>query len=240
MKKLLLAFLLCYISVCGHSQTTLRLDDSTGIKLTQTVQNLGDTARTFEWPGNNGVVGQVLSIAATTASHRSLLSWVTVSGGGTVFGNYIVNENPSGVINGTNTSFTLTHAPSLDFDGNDALVLYLNNGFLINGIDYTISGTGISMNYAPITGDRLTATYFISLSGSYIAGETPSGFINGTNVTYTLANTPVNDADGNPSTMGFLNNGFLVRGIDYTISGSTITFSYAPLTGDYIKFVYFK
>jgi hypothetical protein len=237
MRKLLFTLLFSCISACAFGQTTLRLDDSTGYNLTQTVQNLGDTARTFEWPGTNGSVGQVLTVNAVTATHRSLLSW---AGSSTTIGNYVAIEFPSGTINGTNKSFTLANTPSLDYDGNPALSLYLNNGYLINGIDFTISGAGISMNYAPLTGDRLTATYFISLAGYYIAGETPSGSINGTNVDFSLAYTPANDAEGNPSIMLFLNNGYLIRGIDYTISGTAIVLNYAPLTGDYLRAIYYK
>lgn len=65
--------------------------------------------------------------------------------------------------------------------------------------------------------------------------EAPSGSINGSNTTFTLANTPVAGSEE-----GFLN-GILQEpgaGNDYTISGSTITYLTAPLTGDRLRFSY--
>lgn len=60
--------------------------------------------------------------------------------------------------------------------------------------------------------------------------EVPSGAINGSNTTFTLANAP------NPSAslQLFLNGVLQAQGAgeDYTLSGSTITFTVAPSTGD--------
>lgn len=54
--------------------------------------------------------------------------------------------------------------------------------------------------------------------------ETPSGAINGSNVTFTLANAP------NPaaSLILFLNKVLQIQGTDYTLSGATITMAVAP------------
>ena len=60
---------------------------------------------------------------------------------------------------------------------------------------------------------------------SFINKETPSGSVNDSNVTFTLANTPVTGS------VDVFRNGILQEpgvGNDYTISGSTITFSTAP------------
>lgn len=63
-------------------------------------------------------------------------------------------------------------------------------------------------------------------------GETPSGTINGSNVTFTLANTPVSGSvhlylDGIRMDAG--------AGNDYTISGGTITMATAPVSGDKLR-----
>lgn len=69
-----------------------------------------------------------------------------------------------------------------------------------------------------------------------VAGETPSGTVNSSNVTFTLANTPV----------AFIHvylDGLLQEpggGNDYTISGTTITFVSAPLTGSKVRVSYVK
>lgn len=70
---------------------------------------------------------------------------------------------------------------------------------------------------------------------SFAVRETPSGSVNGSNTTYTLANTPT------AGTEEVFLNGILQEpgaGNDYTISGGTITYLSAPLTGDKIRVSY--
>lgn len=65
--------------------------------------------------------------------------------------------------------------------------------------------------------------------GGTPAQEAPSGAVNGVNVTYTLSGTPLSAAgvvlwlDGIVQYQG--------GGLDYTISGGTITMATAPSTG---------
>jgi hypothetical protein len=68
----------------------------------------------------------------------------------------------------------------------------------------------------------------------FVYRETPSGAVNGSNVTFTLANTP------NPaaSLCLFLNGQLLTLTEDYTLSGSTITFVAAPDSGSIIRASY--
>ena len=67
---------------------------------------------------------------------------------------------------------------------------------------------------------------------NFVDAEVPSGFVNGNNVTFTLANAPsppaslfLYHADGNP---------YIGNGVHYTLSGVTITFQVAatPQVGD--------
>ena len=53
--------------------------------------------------------------------------------------------------------------------------------------------------------------------------ETPSGVINGINVTFTITNTPLLAL--------FLNGAYQTSGVDYTITGTTITFTTPPVAG---------
>lgn len=72
-------------------------------------------------------------------------------------------------------------------------------------------------------------------SDAFVTREVPSGSINGTNVTFTLANTPVAGSE-----QVFLN-GLLQDpgpGNSYTISGAVITFASAPLVNDEIHVSY--
>lgn len=72
---------------------------------------------------------------------------------------------------------------------------------------------------------------------NYVVREAPSGSVNGTNTSFTLAATPV------AGTEQVYLNGILQEpgeGNDYTISGATITYASAPVTGDRIRVTYLK
>jgi len=76
------------------------------------------------------------------------------------------------------------------------------------------------------TTDRPTAS---GSSHTHVDGETPSGAMNGSNVTFTLAHTP----SPGSSLQLFLNGLRLSAGAgnDYTLSGATITMANAPAEG---------
>jgi hypothetical protein len=78
-------------------------------------------------------------------------------GGGGVGGAFADAEIPAGTINGTNTVFTLVHAP----DPVGSLTLYRNGLRMSSGVDYSISGSTITFFIAstPSTGDQLRANY---------------------------------------------------------------------------------
>ena len=101
---------------------------------------------------------------------------------------------------------------------------------------------------APTAGQVLTASSstvaaWATPSSSTVLGtgansiaETPTGLINGTNAVYTLTSTP-----SNPNGVIVLLNGVVQyngAGLDYTVSGLTITFTTAPTTGSTI-FAYY-
>lgn len=66
------------------------------------------------------------------------------------------NETPVGAVNGSNTSFTLSAAPSPAA----SLQLYVNGQLLAaGGEDYTLVGNAITMVTAPPTGSILRAWY---------------------------------------------------------------------------------
>lgn len=70
--------------------------------------------------------------------------------------NFVDKETPSGTINGSNTGFTLANTPTAGTEH-----LYLN-GLLQesgSGNDYEISGASITMTTAPVSGDKLRASY---------------------------------------------------------------------------------
>lgn len=97
----------------------------------------------------------------------------------------------------------------------------------------TLSGDVASVGN---TGAVTLATNVMKAS-NYITREAPTGSVNGSNTSFTLANTPVAGSES-----VFLN-GILQEpgsGNDYTISGGTITFADAPVSGDRIRVNYIK
>ena len=80
-------------------------------------------------------------------------------------------------------------------------------------------------------GSQLTAEEVIliqNLQSGNFQDETPGGVINGVNQVFTLAAAP-SPAE---SLVLFLNGSRLQVGVDYTLSGTTITFTFAPGVGD--------
>ncbi|MCC6328988.1 MAG: hypothetical protein IT174_10760 [Acidobacteria bacterium] len=74
-------------------------------------------------------------------------------------------------------------------------------------------------------------------NSNFVDKETPSGSVNGSNTTFTLANTPTSGSEHVHL------NGILLEpgaGNDYTISGATITMLSAPLSGEKIRVSYRK
>jgi len=78
----------------------------------------------------------------------------------------------------------------------------------------------MSYVFNPFTG-RLDV---VGTSCTFADNEIPSGTIDGSNTTFTLAHSPSPTA----SLELFLNGQFVAQGSDYTLSGSTITFTFAP------------
>lgn len=108
---------------------------------------------------------------------------------------------------------------------------------------YIANSSGV-LTPTTLSGDvsSVSATGAVTLNNvlkaaNYIVREAPSGSINGSNTTFVLANTPVSGSE-----QVFLN-GILQEpgaGNDYTISGATITYLSAPVSGDRIRVTYLK
>jgi len=76
--------------------------------------------------------------------------------GTAVSGKFVTRETPTGLTNGTNTSFVLANTPVV---GSESVFL---NGILQEpgaGNDYTISGSAITYLTAPVTGDKVRVNY---------------------------------------------------------------------------------
>lgn len=63
--------------------------------------------------------------------------------------NFADNETPAGVIDGTNVTFTLQHAPN----PTSGLLLFVNNIRANEGQDFNIQGTTLTMLFTPSPGN---------------------------------------------------------------------------------------
>lgn len=102
----------------------------------------------------------------------------------------------------------------------------------------TLTPTTLSGDVASVGSDgAVSLASGIVRASNYVVREAPSGSVNGSNTSFTLASAPV------AGTEQVYLNGILQEpgsGNDYTISGSAITFLSAPATGDRIRVTYLK
>jgi hypothetical protein len=148
--------------------------------------------------------------------------------------------------------FVLTTANPITL-GSTALTFttFSSAGAITAGAGLSLTGSTLDVNVAAAGGIQITSDNLeikldgssLSLSSSgikvntakFITRETPSGTINGSNTAFTLANTPISGSE-----QVFLN-GLLQEpgaGNDYTISGGTITYLTAPISGDRLRVTY--
>lgn len=138
-------------------------------------------------------------------------------------------------VDGTITPRTLTGTAS-------QITVTNGDGVAGNPTIALASGIATPGTYTSVTVDtygRVTAgtnpTTFTS--ANFVTGETPSGTVNGSNVTFTLANAPT------AGSQELYLNGILLEsgtGNDYTISGVTISMLVTPQTGDKLRATYRK
>ena len=93
----------------------------------------------------------------------------------------------------------------------------------------------MSLTFNPFTGTFDFKGSSSSSSPDFATRETPTGAVDGVNVTFTLANTPTLGTE-QVYWNGLLQD--LGSGNDYTISGGTITFTSPPQVGDKIRVSY--
>lgn len=180
--------------------------------------------------GATGNLGDCLHVDGTSGACGS-------GSAGTSTGIFVDAESPAGTMDGTNTAFTLSNAPAPPA----SLEIFRNGLLLKQGNDYTLSGNAVTFltGAVPQPGDVLEASYRVSVTITgvgFVDTETPTGTINGTNVSFTLSQAP------NPiASLALFRNGIrLTSGVDYTVSNNSITFGaeYVPQTGDIVMCSY--
>lgn len=199
------------------------------------------------------VVGAMVVVEEGTTYHDTI--WLCTSNAGGVVNTdpiaFAQIPGPSDIIAGaglTRTGQTIDVVANADasivVNANDIQVKRDTGGALgvsASGVAVNVDGTSIEINTnalrvkpGGIGETELGAGTYLRIA-KYIARETPTGAVNGSNVTFTLANTPVVGSE-----QVFLN-GILQEpgsGNDYTISGATISYENAPVTGDRLRVTY--
>lgn len=105
------------------------------------------------------------------------------------------------------------------------------------GLTLTPSASSIDFVGAGVTGSVLGSAVTETISGAAavftpVRNEVPSGTVDGSNVTFTLAHTPLYGI------ILVLNLGTLTPNVDYTLSGATITFIIPPAPSSIISCSY--
>lgn len=150
---------------------------------------------------------------------------------------FVEGETPAGIANGVNTQFTLSAVPVPAA----STALFRNGVLMRQTTDYTISGLQVTFQAGstPAAGDVLQTWYRTGIADmAYVDGETPAGVVNGINTTFAMANAPTPGGS-----LRVFRNGLLMKnGLDYTLSGSTISFvaGAVPTVGDVLQAWYRK
>ncbi len=191
-------------------------------------------------PSRAAVIGPTGEIEAASGELTDCVRVDGTSGpcGSGLGAGFVDGETPDGVVDGVNGTFTVSGTP----EPASSLLLYRNGVLQKQGVDFHVTGNAIVFTAAaiPQPGDLLTASYRVDMSLTstlgLVDGETPSGAVDGFNTVFQLAGTP------NPAgSLLLYRNGILQkRDVDYTLSGSTISFLpvSVPQEGDILQASY--
>ena len=124
---------------------------------------------------------------------------------------------------------------SIDVSGGTSIKVHPGtNGQIMQTVSGVQTPVSMSGDATIASGGAVTIAASTFLAAHLATRETPSGTINGSNQTFTLAHTPVSGTE-----MVFLNGQLLdAGGADYSISTLTITMTIAPVSGDVIRVTY--
>lgn len=188
--------------------------------------------------GDSGVFVTVNSLTSSEPqdTQRRLLQLEQRSGtgggggGGGSSPTFVDNDAYTGSINGSNTAFVLTATPITG-----SVYVWKNGQLMTPSVDFTLSGTTVTFTTAPLTGDSVVISYRTSSGTTNFSDPAaPTGTVDGINAVFTVSHTPTTGSlyvwiDGRLQAGG---------GSDYTLSGTTITFTTPPVAGATILVAY--
>jgi len=142
-------------SIVGHGRLTITGGPTAAMITLDTAEDVGDidAGALFRSSDDDRIHWKDVD----NADH--VIAYTDEIGNTVLVSEYIVNETPIGDVDGMNTDFALVNTPEAG-----TLQVYLNGMLQDPGMtnDYTISGSTVTFNSAPLTGDKVRAGYIKS------------------------------------------------------------------------------
>jgi hypothetical protein len=201
----------------GTTTQTVVLPDATTLVTGNSFIISNQSTGTVTVNANGG--GLVKTFAAGTSGAVTVMSIGSAAG----------TWDPGTTATATGTVTAVSVASANGFTGS-------SSGGATPALTIATSVTGVLKGNGTAISAAAAGTDYLAPS-SIVTRETPSGLVNGSNVSYTLANTPIS------GTECVFMNGILLEpgaGNDYTISAGTITMLTAPISGDKLRVNYSK
>jgi hypothetical protein len=228
-----------------QDNTGVIYSNGTGLALTGAVFSvLYGTTSTTSAVGNDSRITGALQTSALGANVQTALSVAIGTAGAPVVNGGALGTPASGTLTACTGLPVSTGIAGFGTGIAAALAIAVGTG---SGLAQLSGGYLAAADFPALTGDvtnaagSLATTINVTAGSGFlkypalIANETPSGTVNGSNATFTLANTP--------QWLQLVLNGVILEvgsGNDYTISGSTLTMLLIPATGDKLRAYYAK
>lgn len=204
----------------GSTTQTVVLPSATTLSVGHTFMITNRSTGTVTINANGGGLVQTMAPGSQTE--------ITLVNNGTAAGTWDSAYSITNAAGGTVTTVSVVSANG--FAGS------VSNASTTPAITISTTITGLLKGNGTAISAASAGTDFVA-NANFVFNETPSGSVNGSNTTFTLANTPTT------GTVQVFLNGQLQEpgaGNDYTISGGTITYLTAPVTNDKIRVNYMK
>ena len=137
----------------------------------------------------------------------------------------------------TSTSTNTSNIAALTTTVNNLSAASVSNNSNVSALNTTVGNLSNTVSSLSATVSSLqSGSTPVTVNMAFIDGETPSGVTNGSNTVFTLSQSPTP-----AGSLGLYRNGLVqTSGVDYIISGSTVTFlsGNIPATGDVIQAYY--
>ena len=190
----------------------------------------GDSFGTIAVSGQSNVVADQENDTLTLVAGTGM-TITTTAGSDTVTLSSSASVNPFTTdffttANASTTAFTLSVTPPSE----DNLIVFLE-GVYQNKNSYALSGTTLTLDAAPASGSEVVV--HIIQNGVVGAGHTVDEFTgDGSDTTFTLSVAPLNENN----TFVYLDGVYQEKSV-YSVSGTTLTFATAPVSGHSIEVV---